>query len=104
MDTLRQRRVRKGATVGALDKEWLSNDPLHLQMMAFDHAGLGSWEGRDRAVPVTIPGEHFALPRDVRGKGGFHEPSTYEESAQEPLTEGEHWTSDDIVLQPRLVH
>ena len=42
---------------------WLLADAIHLQQMAFEGAGLGTWQGRNNTMPVTVQGEKFRLPQ-----------------------------------------
>lgn len=43
--------------------QWIIDEKLQLQRMAFEEAGMGTWSGGDAAVPVTRLGEKFGLPR-----------------------------------------
>ena len=55
-----QRKCRTGAY---RHLQWIVDEKLQLQRMAFEAAGMGTWSGGDAAVPVTRLGEKFGLPR-----------------------------------------
>ncbi|KUI59498.1 hypothetical protein VP1G_06720 [Cytospora mali] len=37
--------------------EWAANDVLQLQRLAYEEAGMGTWRGSEKSVPVTESGE-----------------------------------------------
>jgi hypothetical protein len=63
-------------------EEWRLTHSLQLQRMAFEGAGIGSWEGKDRAVPVTACAQMFSLPVDVPAYGAALPP--YSSVPQQP--------------------
>lgn len=42
--------------------QWISDDKLQLQRMAYEEAGIGTWSGTTSAVPVTKYGDRLGLP------------------------------------------
>lgn len=46
--------------------EWQVNHFLQLQRMAYEHKGIGNWEGQDDMVPRTSPGERFTIPDSTK--------------------------------------
>lgn len=37
--------------------QWILDDTLQLQRLAYEEAGMGTWSGTTSAVPTTLPGE-----------------------------------------------
>lgn len=48
--------------------QWVLDDKLQLQRMAYEEAGVGTWSGTTDAVPVTEFGERFGLPAGIDAK------------------------------------
>lgn len=45
--------------------QWIVDEKLQLQRLAFEEAGMGTWAGGAAAVPVTRLGERFGIPRNA---------------------------------------
>ena len=45
--------------------QWILDDKLQLQRLAYEEAGQGQWSGGTDAVPVTRMGEAFGMPHGV---------------------------------------
>lgn len=61
-------RVKKNAS-HRKDLEWITNETLHLQCLAFKNSGNGSWSDFHKRIPLTKPDEllkslTFALPKN----------------------------------------
>lgn len=54
-------------------EDWEQDHMLHVQRMAYENAGIGSWSNKDGLVPVTAKGQRFGKPTmgtDMEGEGG----------------------------------
>jgi hypothetical protein len=43
-------------------QQWIQDYILHLQRLAYENAGLGTWIGKDDLVPTTVQGEKLGNP------------------------------------------
>lgn len=48
--------------------QWISEDKLQLQRMAYEEAGIGTWSGTTSVVPVTKYGDRLGLPSNIDAK------------------------------------
>ena len=48
--------------------QWVLDEKLQLQRMAYEEAGIGTWSGTTDAVPVTAYGERLGLPPGIDPK------------------------------------
>jgi len=48
--------------------QWVLDEKLQLQRMAYEEAGIGTWSGTTDAVPVTKYGEMLGLPSGIDAK------------------------------------
>lgn len=45
--------------------QWIVDEQLQLQRMAYEEAGMGTWSGGAAPVPITRFGEKFGIPPDT---------------------------------------
>ena len=45
--------------------QWILDEKLQLQRLAYEEVGQGQWSGGLDAIPVTVKGDTFGLPADV---------------------------------------
>lgn len=56
---------RKKNVGNARRLQWILDEKLQLQRLAYEEADMGEWSGGTSVVPVTLAGEKFGLPEDV---------------------------------------
>lgn len=83
-------------------QEWLLTDKLQLQRMAYEYAGIGSWKGKDNAVPVTANYETFGLPCDSVPIVTYSRPGSYSPLPQQQVFSSQTYYIDPSKEQRRL--